>query len=540
MHMTGHLIVLKTDEDGPVYIYPKSITDARPGLTSRDQKGYQLQGAHGARFKLTMAEWEQVKPLLVADESDLHAALNEAIREGIALAKKLTQAEQRIRDLEAGTVQPSKQWYVDPEALSKARQAVRDAQQWYDDAGESPAHFGEVSEAIESYYDKASSFFDLYDEAVKPASKPGSELQTIAKADVEDAIRRADALDDQGGHVKPGSGFIGEVRSSNDDTSSAAPSVPDNGRIPGLSWSVTHVRRGSFYSSDRPMWTLVSDKGTANVFDHADPLRDHKGMLEKAGYLAFFQTMKHGETVSWTQHPIAIGATSSGKFWDVVAIGRRDPDATPDTPVDKLTPAQLAVCKEAAEIIDRGDVVVFDCETTGLDEDDEVVEIAGFLLDPTHPDPHFSTLIKPTDMALLTRPGKKGKSAFDIHGIGEEMLKDAPKMDDPSVLNLLSEFMDKKAWAAFNIDFDERLLYQGLDAAGIHDGFPEGRKNFCIQQMMNRYLGREYVSLDDACKALGIARSTRHRAEADASDALDVLKALAAKVPAENTQDIPF
>jgi DNA polymerase III epsilon subunit-like protein len=151
-----------------------------------------------------------------------------------------------------------------------------------------------------------------------------------------------------------------------------------------------------------------------------------------------------------------------------------------------------------------------------------------------------TTLATP-NISLLRRPGKKNLSAFDIHGIDEDMLKDAPMMDDAALLNLLSEYMNKKAWAAFNVDFDERMIYQGMGAVGDNSGFPESRGTFCVQKLMNRYLGHEYTSLNQACRTLDIPRSTKHRAATNAEDTLKVLLALAAKVPAERSiQPDPF
>ena len=63
----------------------------------------------------------------------------------------------------------------------------------------------------------------------------------------------------------------------------------------------------------------------------------------------------------------------------------------------------------------------------------------------------------------------------------------------------------------------------------------------CVQKMMNRYLGHNYTSVDESCKALKIERSISHRAAGDAMDTLLILKALAAKLePAENKEKIPF
>lgn len=508
--MPGHMIEVYNDGLGPIYVDPKTIASAYPisaESSHRHDAGYVLQGVHGSRFTLTTREWEQVKPDLVTEQTDLQAALETAINEGKVLAEKLRDAEKRIAELVQAwkpTLSPENNPEYDWRLIGKTYIP----------------------------YCKTCGQNIVYC-VCRPVSKPTTEFQQVSKADVDEAIRRADALKAAQAAQEAPRVIITQAP--------PAPAPLDNRIL--YSRIVTRVKRTTFKSktsnSERPQWSLFCVKGTqVNVFDHADPLRDHKPLLQEAGYLEIFQAMQKGETAYWDEHPIQIAVTPSGKFWDIVSIVPRADGAVPNEADEGLSPAQVKVCEQAKEMLERDDLVVFDIESTGLDDDDEVVEIAGILLDPTHPALSFETLVKPTDLKLLHRPGKKGRSAFDIHGIGEQLLKDAPKMGDPEVLNLLSEFMDKKAWASFNIEFDERLLYQGLNAVGIHDGFPEGRKNFCIQQMMNLYLGHEYVSLDEACKALGVERSAKHRAMADAEDALKILKVLAAK--ALSTVDVPF
>ncbi len=193
------------------------------------------------------------------------------------------------------------------------------------------------------------------------------------------------------------------------------------------------------------------------------------------------------------------------------------------------------MCCEAKELLARDDLIVFDCETTGLGNDDEVVELAGV----DAKGPVFQTLVKPQVMRNLTRPGKKNLTSVDIHGITEEMLRDEHSIDDPAVVSLIMEHMNKKTWVAFNLPFDTRLLMQSWDIANITAPFPETTHTACVQRLMNRYLGRSYASLDDSCRALGITRSETHRSTADALDALAVLKALAAKVPLDDKAQQP-
>jgi DNA polymerase-3 subunit epsilon len=306
--------------------------------------------------------------------------------------------------------------------------------------------------------------------------------------------------------------------------------------------AVIRVKRSSFYSkttsSQRAMWTCFTDDGvTFNLFDHTDPLKDHKTLLATAGYLDFFQMMRLGDTAVWKQHPIRVAIEEVGNFWELERITPRETNAGPDEPVEELEPYQLEAAKDAKALLARDNLIVFDVETTGLGSDDEVVELA--IIDGKG-ETAYRTLIKPQVMRHLTRPGRKGMSAQDIHGINEEMLKDAPPMNDPAVMGLITRFMAGKVWAAFNTAFDVRLLMQGWTIAHADAPFPEAADTADVQRLTNRYLGHEYTSLDESCKALGIAREGRHRADADARDALKVLQALAAKVPAEDPETAPF
>jgi DNA polymerase III epsilon subunit-like protein len=521
--MQKDLFLLKDDGLGKVYTRAAALGYVREiPQNLRGSGGFtgdvEVQFLSGTRDWLTDAEWAAIKPLVVMSEaeSDLLAALELALREGVELAKQLEAAQARVRELEAAP--PVICTTTMPEHTNFLIEPNSRIDWYYTDKDGTPRCRNCNAETILCVCGvrRAAGKFP------KPAEKEGQGL-------TEDEFKQALCSD------------MAEMMQQPADTPppSQAPTPatpilpPDDGYT---HWQIVRVQRATFNSktsgSERPMWRLFTEaEEQVNVFDHADAARDHKPMLDAAGYLSFFQLMQNNEMVHWREHPIDVFVSPSAKFWDLKRISPRAADAASDEPSVDLTPERLAVCQEAKEMLGRDDLVVFDTETTGIADDDEVVEIAGILLDPKHPAPSFQILIKPTDMNLLRRPGKRGKTAVDVHGIDEDMLKDAPGMGHPDVLNVLSEFLDKKAWATFNINFDERLLYQGLEAVGVQDGFPESRKHYCVQDMMNRFLGHDYTSLDESCAALKIPRSEKHHADADAEDALKVLKALAALVP---------
>jgi len=101
--------------------------------------------------------------------------------------------------------------------------------------------------------------------------------------------------------------------------------------------------------------------------------------------------------------------------------------------------------------------LILDTETTGLDDSAEVVQIAvidsdgNVLLD---------TLVKPS------KPIDERGRAFAVHGISNEMVKDAPTFDQvwDSLVQLLTDGLHV---AIYNADFDTRIVEQSAKHVGI-------------------------------------------------------------------------
>lgn len=94
-------------------------------------------------------------------------------------------------------------------------------------------------------------------------------------------------------------------------------------------------------------------------------------------------------------------------------------------------------------------LMVIDTETTGLDhKTEQLIEIAGVRLENGEVVDRFTTLVKPT---VPVR-----RSSFKIHNISEEMLEDAPSIEE--VLPKFLEFMGDRPFVAHNAVFDYSFL----------------------------------------------------------------------------------
>jgi len=163
--------------------------------------------------------------------------------------------------------------------------------------------------------------------------------------------------------------------------------------------------------------------------------------------------------------------------------------------------------------------IILDTETTGLDNNAEIVEIAvidmnGEIL--------LDTLIKPM------RPIPAGATA--IHGITNEMVTDAPTYDQihPKLIKLLEKYpcgiynesydvrLIRQTSALYGITFDSRLYKFWcvmLDYANAHQEGVWAKLGYAYQHAIQN-TGAEAITL------------TAHRAVADCLMALEVVKFL--------------
>lgn len=121
---------------------------------------------------------------------------------------------------------------------------------------------------------------------------------------------------------------------------------------------------------------------------------------------------------------------------------------------------KTAAAMWAKEMLDKG-CVIMDTETTGLDVAvDEPVEIAAI--------DHMGRVLlnqrlspSPQALARLTTKGSKGKSAFDIHGIGPEQLEGMPPLID-----FETEILSWRPLVVYNAQYDVPLVHNTLVRQG--------------------------------------------------------------------------
>jgi DNA polymerase-3 subunit epsilon len=176
----------------------------------------------------------------------------------------------------------------------------------------------------------------------------------------------------------------------------------------------------------------------------------------------------------------------------------------------------------ARELVARRPVYL-DTETTGLDEQSEIVEISlvdadGAVL--------VDTLVKPVEDIP---PG-----ATAVHGITNAMVADAPswKVVWPRVAELIA----KRPVAIYNAKYDLKLMRQSHGAYKMRWD-AGGAKFFCVMEMYaqfygdwNAYYGSyRWQKLEDAGRQCEIALPNSHRALADAQLAREVLLHVASR-----------
>ncbi|QMT46549.1 hypothetical protein H3L92_10970 [Neisseria dentiae] len=166
--------------------------------------------------------------------------------------------------------------------------------------------------------------------------------------------------------------------------------------------------------------------------------------------------------------------------------------------------------------------VVLDTETTGLDDDAEIIEIAIIDIDDNV---LLNTLIRPS------KPMPDWCEAVRIHGITNEMLDGAPTWKEmyPRIVEILSG----KQVVIYNADFDLRLIRQTCDKYDLQAPIDTA---FCAMNHYSEWYGEKSYTFPGRYHKQSLYKAVRftgnkfsgenHRALTDCKATLSVLKSI--------------
>lgn len=173
-------------------------------------------------------------------------------------------------------------------------------------------------------------------------------------------------------------------------------------------------------------------------------------------------------------------------------------------------------------VIESNDFVVLDTETTGLQNFDEICQIA--IIDATG-EPLLNTLVKPT----IAIPA----AATRIHGINNHMVENAPSWEH--IAGRVAEILNGRNVIIYNAEYDTRMMDQSAYAAGLPRPEWSGTRFHCAMLIFaaikgdwnERYQNYKWQSLDTAAAYYRIASVDTHTAYGDCVTTLAVCQAIA-------------
>jgi DNA polymerase-3 subunit epsilon len=175
---------------------------------------------------------------------------------------------------------------------------------------------------------------------------------------------------------------------------------------------------------------------------------------------------------------------------------------------------------EIAQARLKENIIYLDTETTGIDRNAEIVEIA--IID-REGNSLFQSLVRPS----IPIPQEASK----IHGITDEMVQTS--LSWPALWPSVRPYLLGRSIAGYNIDYDLRLMQQSYERYRLpwRDHF----SSLDIMQLFSAYYGEwdparqklRWFRLEEAGRLLGIALPNSHRALDDTLLARAVLHRIA-------------
>lgn len=177
-------------------------------------------------------------------------------------------------------------------------------------------------------------------------------------------------------------------------------------------------------------------------------------------------------------------------------------------------------------MIQRGEFVILDTETTGVDGKSEICQIAivdglGNVL--------IDTLIKPI--------GRIPSVATSIHGITNAMVANSPAWGD--IVPQLVPMLDGRDVIAYNALFDRKMMHKSSEAAGLpKTDWKQFSRWWCAMEAfaevygkVDRYSGKyRWQKLATAAQYYNVTVTTAHTAVDDCITTLAVARAIAGLV----------
>ncbi len=184
-----------------------------------------------------------------------------------------------------------------------------------------------------------------------------------------------------------------------------------------------------------------------------------------------------------------------------------------------MTPSREKAIRIARETLSQ-DPVFLDTETTGLDRNAEIVEIA--VVDGNDK-VIVDTLVRPKRTIPL--------SASAIHHITNEQTASAPTW--PILWQTLKKSLADRLIIAYNADFDQQMMKQSMETYRLP--WRDRLNFFCAMKLYAEYIGEwdarsrsfRYCSLEKARENQGLSSPNSHRAADDARLVRELMNSIA-------------
>ena len=166
--------------------------------------------------------------------------------------------------------------------------------------------------------------------------------------------------------------------------------------------------------------------------------------------------------------------------------------------------------------------IFFDTETTGLNDDDEIVELA---ITDERGNTLYSQRFKPTQ--------SMSAGSSRVTGITDDMLADMPTFAS-EIDDIKAIFFNADQIMAYNIEFDIRLLCQTCAKYNLNTDWIYKINTRCAMLMYSNYaydwysptVPSRYYKLTDACERMQIRVQNAHSAVGDCIMTANLVRAM--------------